>query len=158
MKGCFQLGCAVIVGFVILVFIVGGIFSSQHNDPVSQNSGSSDFAPAPKSNKHGWIVQPRLGSKIDLWDGTDNYCDAIKAAAQEIYDAQQAGRDVDTSAADNAPGRHDLQRSTRVEIIGHETSECAGKTVSWTHVHIIDNDSNLNGETGYIIEGLLSHQ
>jgi hypothetical protein len=99
-----------------------------------------------------------MGTNIDFWDGTENYCDAIQSAAQEIYDAQQQGRDIDTSAANNAPGRHDLHTGTRVEIIGHESSACAGQTTSWTHIRVIDNDSALNGETGYIIEGLLSKQ
>ena len=159
MKGCAQFGCAAVIGVIILIFIIAGFgANSQHSNSTATTFNNADFAPAPKSKKHGWVVQAKMGTNVDFWDGTTNYCDAIKAAAQEIYDAQQQGRDVDTSVTSQAAGRHDLHTGTRIEIIGHDSSECSGQSMSWTHVRVIDKDSGLNGETGYVMEGSLSKQ
>jgi hypothetical protein len=46
----------------------------------------------------------------------------------------------------------------RVQILGHAVDTCHGTDMHLTHVKVVDNDSNLNGHSGYLVEGRLSHQ
>jgi hypothetical protein len=154
MKGCLLVGGGLLL-IVVLIGLIGSAMSSSFSNSGSSSSSSADFNPPAKSIKHGWVTHPKLGSSIDFWDSPDLECRGVEIAAQRIVDAQNSG---DTPNADNIPGRRDLASGVRVDVLGHDSSLCHGSTMPLTKVEVVDQQSSLNGQVGYITEGLLSRQ
>jgi hypothetical protein len=153
MRGCLT-GCFVLFAAVVILAIIGALSGR----PTQQHHMASRPG-------HGWVVAPSKfkldenDTARDFWDDLASSCAALHAAANEVYNATNEGRAVDTSVADNAPGRHNIEPGTHVEVLGHVSGSCHGvASTPYTKVRVIDGSSPLNGRAGYLVEGMLARQ
>lgn len=154
MRGCF-LVFGVLGLLLVLAIIIAGVSSSSSH---VSSSGQADFTAPQKSTKHGWVTVSAMGNVLDFWHDPADECASIDVAANELVAAQQEGRDADTSVVNRVPGHRDLASGIRVQILGHAVEMCHGTAMNLTRVKVIDADSSLNGQSGYLVEGRLSHQ
>lgn len=145
-----------VMGLLLVLAIV--IVGTNASGSPGSSSGQADFTSPQKSTKHGWVTMAAMGSRVDFWDEPADGCAGIDVAANELIVAQQEGRDVDTSVVNRVAGHHDLASGIRVQILGHAVAMCHGTATNLTHVKVVDPDSELNGRSGYMVEGRLSHQ
>jgi len=145
----------------VIVFVIVAAIGTSSVSPTahggSAESSDIQLSHSIKSKKHGWIT---TRNSVDFWRRPDDVCTAIEAGADEMIAAQREGRDPDVNVASRIVGYTSLENGVRVKILGHAKPTCSGTSgaIPMTQVRVDDADSTANRRTGYISEGLLSHQ
>lgn len=149
-----------LIAFIVLVSASEGCAGNPSSNVGSKPTAGHAAAAKPPV-RHAAVAKPKvvayhgyaLSSKTDFWDTDASMCLGTRRVAENVVNGEPA--DVE-----DLPGHSTIEQGTRVEIIGHKSGYCDGSDVeiSMTQVEVEDGNSAVNGETGYIMEGLLTKE
>ncbi len=104
----------------------------------------------------GWYAR----YAADFWDSPGDQCAGFM---QGVMDAMQTpdpdGTPFDAKADVAAmAGHHYLEKGVSVQLLGHATRPCFHDSITLTRLRVVDTRSEINGKSGYVIQGTIARR